>query len=406
VSTTPPGTELGTSSHPLMDALRAMNGAVAAHRLYGTEHPATARAEDTAYAAIRGAFAAPGARGQIVVHALGPRVVGPDGPLDTVAALAPDVWGAMALHEFNSLCVGTSFTREELVQFVKQVCEQSPTKKTQLGTMHIVCGKHGSMSEMSDAHVQRAAAVTLTLLQTPVSTVQGAWQAAAQGVTGQAADAIFGVVDQMVSVIDASKGAMLELAALKDYDEYTFVHTVNVGLMAASLAEACGLSAAQVRDVTVAALLHDIGKQRTPLEVLNKRAPLDERERTIMNHHPVDGGAILIGNPSVPAICSIVAFEHHMYLNGTGYPQRSSRWKPHLSSQIVQLADIFDALRTHRPYRAAMGVGEAVKVLEQGAGTKHDADLVKVFSTRVVPRAADDRPAPQAAQSTPETKAA
>ena len=88
----------------------------------------------------------------------------------------------------------------------------------------------------------------------------------------------------------------------------------------------------------------------------------------------------------MPDVAAIVAYEHHMHLDGTGYPDRLRGNRPHLASQIVQQADVYDALRTHRPYRAAMTEKEACDLLCTGTGSKYDTPLVETFIERVASR--------------------
>jgi putative nucleotidyltransferase with HDIG domain len=175
-----------------------------------------------------------------------------------------------------------------------------------------------------------------------------------------------------------------QLAEVKSHDEYTFVHTVNVAILSAALAEAVGMTNNQVFELILAALLHDVGKQRTPLEILNKPGSLDDVERRRMERHTVDGAAILLSRRGVPDVAPIVAFEHHANVDGTGYPKLPRKDKPHLASQIVHVADVFDALRTNRPYRAALNEEKVRSIIMDGSGKQFDPALVDLFLQRVV----------------------
>src|SRR5581483_8706154 len=171
------------------------------------------------------------------------------------------------------------------------------------------------------------------------------------------------LVESIRLTVAVGEDVCRQLAELKNHDEYTFVHTVNVGILSAALGEAAGMSEEQIFQLTVAALLHDVGKQRTPLEILNKTGKLEEIERKRMERHTVEGAAILLSRKGVPDVAPIVAFEHHANLDGTGYPNLGRLARPHLASQIVHVADVFDALRTNRPYRAAMEPAKARAIL-------------------------------------------
>jgi putative nucleotidyltransferase with HDIG domain len=137
-------------------------------------------------------------------------------------------------------------------------------------------------------------------------------------------------------------------------------------------------------EVLAAALLHDVGKRHTPLAILNKPGRLDDAERKKMEQHTVVGAAMLFERRGVPDVAPIVAYEHHANVDGTGYPRLRRNPKPHLASQIVHVADVFDALRTNRPYRAAMDDAAVRGILLQGAGNSFDASLLDLFLERII----------------------
>jgi putative two-component system response regulator len=103
-----------------------------------------------------------------------------------------------------------------------------------------------------------------------------------------------------------------------------------------------------------------------------------------MERHTVDGAAILMSRPGCPDFAPIVAFEHHANIDGTGYPNLPRSKRPHLASQIVHVADVFDALRTNRPYRAALDAEKVRGMLLDAAGKSFDTALVNLFLERVV----------------------
>ena len=100
--------------------------------------------------------------------------------------------------------------------------------------------------------------------------------------------------------------------------------------------------------------MHDIGKVNTPLEVLNKPDKLTKDEFEIMKRHVVDGAHILRRTPEMPALAPIVAFEHHLKQDLSGYPEKIGSRKLNLCTMIVSIADVFDALRSNRPYREGL----------------------------------------------------
>src|SRR3989442_9095433 len=140
----------------------------------------------------------------------------------------------------------------------------------------------------------------------------------------------------------------MALTALKKYDNYTFTHMVNVAALSMAQARALNLDGPLLREFGFAALMHDIGKVHTPLEVLNKPGKLLRDEFDVMKRHVVDGAHILRRTPEMPALAPIVAFEHHLKQDLTGHPENIGRRKLNLSTMILSIADVFDALRSNR----------------------------------------------------------
>jgi HD-GYP domain-containing protein (c-di-GMP phosphodiesterase class II) len=130
-------------------------------------------------------------------------------------------------------------------------------------------------------------------------------------------------------------------------------------MLATAFGEAIGLEVAELRELGLAAVLHDVGKGLTPLEILRKPDELTDGEREVVERHPVDGAAILLACPDLPAVAPVVAFEHHLHYDLTGYPQVPDKRELSLFSMVVSLAHTFDALTTHRPGRPAMRPDEA-----------------------------------------------
>lgn len=352
---------------------KALNAALSCQKLYGRAHAATLRAVAGAAELLRKADDQRG----LLVHAVGGQVVGREGPIGPVAETAADIFAALARHHLNSLHVLPGATDADLAAFLEQLALGSAPAHSDHA--RIVCGTSGAQQQSAERDTVATTSGEAAL------TFRGIWEGIpARGEVD--ATPVHGVVDHLLEAVAASRGALLELASVKEHDQYTFIHTVNVGLLAAALGEACGLGGETLRGVMMAALMHDVGKRRTPLNVLNKSAKLSDAERHVMQRHPVDGAAILIGQKSIPAVCAVVAFEHHMHLDGSGYPTPPRRWRPHLASQIVQLADVYDALRTHRPYRPSMAADKVLAILREGAGTKYDPALVDTFATSVAPR--------------------
>jgi putative nucleotidyltransferase with HDIG domain len=172
---------------------------------------------------------------------------------------------------------------------------------------------------------------------------------------------------------------ILPLVRLKEFDQYTTTHSLNVSVLSMGLAEAIGCSPTHVRMFGVAGLLHDIGKIRIPLEVLTKPGKLSPEERLLMNQHPADGARLIMQTDGDLDLAAVVAYEHHIMLNGGGYPTMHYSRGCALASRLVHVCDVYDALRTHRPYRDAWSSADAEAYLELRAGIEFDSELVAAF---------------------------
>src|SRR5437763_314744 len=151
------------------------------------------------------------------------------------------------------------------------------------------------------------------------------------------------MIDGLAQAVAQNRTALLALTTLKNYDIYTFTHMVNVSILTMGQARALGIDGPQLREFGLGALMHDIGKVRMPLEILNKTEPLTEHEMEIMRRHTIDGAEILRRTPDVPTLAPIVAFEHHLRLDGSGYPRGVSRPTLNIGTMLCSIADVYDA---------------------------------------------------------------
>ena len=172
--------------------------------------------------------------------------------------------------------------------------------------------------------------------------------------------------------------SLLGLAnALEAKDPYTRGHSERVGRWSRRIAAGLGLPPETVQTVAQAGLLHDIGKIGVPEAVLRKPGPLEESEWVLMRRHPVIGAQIVAPFESLAGVSSVIR-HHHERHDGSGYPDGLVGDAVPLGARIVAVADIFDALTSDRPYRAALPREAALEHLASGAGTWLDEDVVAV----------------------------
>lgn len=174
---------------------------------------------------------------------------------------------------------------------------------------------------------------------------------------------------------------VLPLLELKRYDQYTTTHVSNVAVLTMGLAEYLGYPPREVRVLGVAALLHDIGKVKVPTEILLKPGKYTPEERKVIETHPVEGARIIMLRHRNMELAATVAYEHHINLDGSGYPQYVYPRDAHFASKLVHVCDIYDALCANRPYRDAFPPEQALKIVEDSSGRHLDPDLVNAFAT-------------------------
>lgn len=169
------------------------------------------------------------------------------------------------------------------------------------------------------------------------------------------------------------------LADIKSAHEYTFTHVTNVGILTMGQAETLGFTGEHLHQIGVASLLHDVGKLFIPEEILGKPGALTADERKIIETHTVKGARYLMGLEGIPKLAVLAALEHHIKFDGSGYPSMKGGWKPNIVSQMIAVADVFDAMRSKRSYQEAMPVEKIEGVLIKGKGTSFNPQLVDHF---------------------------
>jgi len=186
-------------------------------------------------------------------------------------------------------------------------------------------------------------------------------------------------VDKMTDSILRNKDALVSLLRIKEVDEYTYVHSISVSALCISFAQGLDFEAAQIKQIGIGGLLHDIGKMKVPLDILNKPGPLSEKEFQIMKRHVKDGESTLQQYPNLDQSCTCVTSHHHERLDGTGYPEGLKGEQISLFGQIAAIVDIYDALSSERCYKNAMPPTEALKKLYEWSQSYLNRELVEKF---------------------------
>jgi len=195
------------------------------------------------------------------------------------------------------------------------------------------------------------------------------------------------VVETMVDQVLEQEQLLLGMTAIKDYDEYTYHHSVNVSVLSIALGQRLGMNRKLLTELGIVAIFHDIGKMEIPNEVLNKPTNFTDDEWKLIRKHPVWGVRTLLKLKKLDEISiksAIAAFEHHMNYNLSGYPRIRKNITLDLFSRIISLADQYDAMTSSRVYsRVPMAPDRALSIMMERAGTQLDPLLFKFFINMV-----------------------
>jgi HD-GYP domain-containing protein (c-di-GMP phosphodiesterase class II) len=199
----------------------------------------------------------------------------------------------------------------------------------------------------------------------------------------------YGVVRSLSLAMHGGQAMVMPLLQLKEFDQYTTTHSMNVSVLTMALGEFLSFTPAAVRAFGLAGLLHDLGKVKIPHEILAKPGKLTPEERVVVEAHPADGARLILQGNEPLDLAAVVAYEHHRYHDGGGYPHMHYHRTAHQASRLVHVCDVYDALRTRRPYRDAWSSTEALTYIQGRAGSEFDPAMVAAFSEMM--RQWDDR---------------
>lgn len=173
--------------------------------------------------------------------------------------------------------------------------------------------------------------------------------------------------------------SMLWLSRIKAHDQYTAEHCISVGILAASFGQYLGVREAEIEVLSLAGMMHDVGKLRLPSSLLNKPGRLDEAELQKMKAHARIGYQLLLNDHGLPEMVLEAALSHHERLDGTGYPFGKSGDQISRIARIISIVDAYDAMTSERPYAEARTHQEALRELHRNAGTQFDTLLARAF---------------------------
>jgi len=358
------------------ELLRRFAAALRSTQLYSKGHPIIARNLDALSAAAQ------------LMHSLQPAivvgVVGDEVIVDEVPIARADTMGSFIRRLQQSgverITIERGVTPDQLSTFVYALADAVPDVNGEppplpalthirVGRVSVTPRSEGSLADM---------ATIKGLYNDAVSAAADVWESAATESTPDATVART-MIDGLAQAVAQNRTALLALTTLKNYDNYTFTHMVNVSILTMGQARGLGIDGPLLRELGLAALMHDIGKVRTPIEILNKPDKLTDAEFAIMKRHVLDGAEMLRQTPDIPALAPVVAFEHHLRTDGTGYPHGVRRVSLNVGTMLCSIADVYDAMRSQRLYQAAFPTDRILEVLKRNDGKQFDQHLVRRF---------------------------
>jgi putative nucleotidyltransferase with HDIG domain len=360
------------------DLLRRFASGVRNSTLYAADHPLVARNMAGLMTVLTSLHQH---QPSIAVGIVGTDLVVADTPMHRVSSTMSELIKKLKDNKVERIAFERGLTQDELatlMQSLSRLGGKAGDAEKDLSTPHIRVGRLKSDSTKKQDGLASDIAAIRQMYSNSVAAAEVAWQSAeAEGIPD--APAALETVEGLADAVTQNRTALMALTAMRNYDNYTFTHMVNVSILAMAQARALGIDGRLLREFGMSALMHDIGKVRTPKEILNKPDKLSDDEFTIMRRHVVDGAEILRRTPEMPVLAPIVAFEHHLRLDGSGYPRAVTRESMNLGSMLCAISDVYDAMRSQRAYQQAYPTDRIIAVLKRNEGAQLDQHLVRRF---------------------------
>jgi putative nucleotidyltransferase with HDIG domain len=358
------------------ELLRRVASGVRAAQLYAADHPLIGRNVEGLLAVLRSLH---GAQASVAVGIVGTELVVSDTPMTKASQGMAELIKRLKDHKIERIAFERGVTAEEISTFMHAVAGlgRADSSEAAWSFPHLRVGRITVDEHRADGIGSDIAAIR-QLYSNAVAVAETAWHSAQT--EGQPdLPAALHAVEGLADAVTENRTALVALTAMRNYDNYTFTHMVNVSILTMGQARALGIEGRLLREFGLSALMHDIGKVRTPKEILNKPAKLTDPEFEIMRRHTVDGAEILRRTPEMPILAPVVAFEHHLRIDGTGYPFGAKRSGLNIGTMLCGIADVYDAMRSQRAYQQAHPTDRILAVLKRNDGTQFDQNLVRRF---------------------------
>ncbi len=366
-----------------VEAVQALRGALRSAAFYGAEHPSVRQWTDQAYEFLRKML---GGHPEVAWKLMDGEVAVGSIRLSDGLGNMKDLCDICEQRQVRSIIWFNSLRREDVARFIQLLLTPPEEVEGRGGPDRVLAdlGVEGvQVAELVErteeegegpegaVDASRVYSQALNCVRSFMERVRRGERLEIERVTSVAA--------QIVDMVLRDPAAMLAMTALQSYDAYTFAHCVNVCVLTLALASKLGMPRSQLLALGVAGLVHDIGKVRVPLEILRKPGRMTDEDWAYMHRHPSAGAAILAAERRTPELAVVVALEHHMQYDLSGYPKPFRPRKLNACSLMVSLADCYDALTTFRPYRDPIPPHAALAVIEESAPNLYEPHLLRYF---------------------------
>ena len=358
------------------DLARRFAAALRGSQLYAADHPLQQANIDQLLDTIAHLL---DQRTSIALGVVGEQIVVADTPLPRAAANLGELLRRLKSSGIERISVDRGVTQKELAEFIRAVATLTQQRDTDADALppfpHISVGR--ITAEEEPTGIARDIIAIKQLYDDASHAAEEIYESARvddRPDLGVARKTVEGLAESVAQ----NRTALVALTAMKSLDSYTFTHMVNVSILTMAQARGLGLEGPQLQEFGLSALMHDVGKVRTPIEILQKTDRLTDDEFTIMQRHVVDGAEILRRTPEMPVMAPSVAFEHHLRLDGSGYPA-VKRPSLNLATMLTSIADVYDAMRSQRSYQQAFPTDRILAVMKRNDGTQFDQHLVRRF---------------------------
>jgi putative nucleotidyltransferase with HDIG domain len=359
------------------ELLRRLAAGIRAVQLYATDHPLLTRNVDGFLVSLKEVLQQ---SPSVTVGVVDNEFVVADTPLPKASAGMKDLIDKLSVNDIGRISFERGVSGDEVIGLMTRVSALTAKGPAQPASgwnfPHIKVGQIAA-GERRKGGIAGDMAAIRQLYTGAVAAAQNAWESAATEGKPDLPGALQ-TVEGLADAVTQNRTALVALTAMRNYDNYTFTHMVNVSILTMGQAQALGIEGRLLREFGLSALMHDIGKVRTPHEILNKPDRLTDEEFGIMRRHPVEGAEILRRTPEMPILAPVVAFEHHLRLDGSGYPA-VKRSGLNIGTMLCSIADVYDAMRSQRAYQKAQPSERVLAVLKKEDGSHFDRNLVRRF---------------------------